>query len=65
MVLFIVLRKSSTGPWKFYYTVQESEYVTQERIVEDNRTLGHRVMKLTIDTSLPSWPTTVTELLTE
>mgnify|MGYP001600942562 CR=1 FL=1 len=64
MVLFIVLKKSSTGPWKSYYTVQESEYVTQERIVNDNHSIGHRVIKLTIDMSLPTWPTT-TELLLE
>ena len=64
MVLFIVLKKSSTGLWKFYYTVQESEYITQERIVEDNRALGHRVMKLAIDIEQPTWPATA-ELLTE
>lgn len=64
MVLFLVFKKRSTGSWSSYYTVQEGEYVTQERIVEDNVALGHRVMKLTIDTDQPAWPATA-EMLTE
>lgn len=64
MVLFLVFKKISPGPWRSYYTVQEGEYVTQERVIDDNLALGHRVLKLTIDTDQPTWPATV-EMLTE